>query len=70
MNDLTEYARAVDQAETIEQAELAMQQLLEQFKYKDKTQLYQKYASIKGSKSKLQKWAWDLVLVGFNEKVI
>lgn len=70
MNDLTKYAKAVDRAANLVEAQQAMEVLLNQFKHKSKVKLFEKYTQMKGSKSRLQKWAWDLVLVGFNERVI
>lgn len=70
MRDLTGYARKVDSAETLEQAQEAFVELIEQFQHKDKQLLFKRYAEIRMSKQSLQKWAWDLVLVGSKLKVI
>lgn len=70
MKDLTEYARSVDKAATVAEAQQAMQQLIDQFDYKGKQQLFSRFVEIKHNKTRLQKWAWDLVLIGNGQKVI
>lgn len=70
MRDLTEYARNVDEAQTFEQAQVALLELIDQFQHKDKQLLFKRYAEMRKTKQSLQKWAWDLVLVGTGLKVI
>lgn len=69
MRDLTEYARKVDEAASIKEAQDALVNLMDQFQYKDKQRLYKMFAEKRNSKAALQKWAWDLVLVGDGLKV-
>lgn len=70
MQDLTEYARKIDQSESFEDAQAALIELIDQFQHKDKQILFKKYAAMRKSKASLQKWGWDLVLVGHGMKVI
>ena len=69
MRDLTCYARKVDAAQTIEDARAATLQLIDQFQHKDKQQLFKQRVDLYQTKAALQKWAWDLVLVGAGLKV-
>ena len=70
MRDLLAYARNVDKAETFEQAHAALIELIDQFQHKDKQLLFKRYAEMRKTKESLQKWAWDLVLVGSGLKVM
>lgn len=69
MRDLSAFARKVDAAQSLQAAQQAMDELINQFQHKDKQQLFKLYAQKRGSKASLQKWAWDLVLVGDGLKV-
>lgn len=69
MRDLSAFARKVDAAQSPEAAQHAMNELIDQFQHKDKQLLFKLYAQKRGSKPFLQKWAWDLVLVGDGLKV-
>lgn len=69
MRDLTCYARKVDSAKTLVEAQDAMQELIDQFQHKDKQMLFKLFAQKRNTKASLQKWAWDLVLVGDGLKV-
>jgi predicted lipid-binding transport protein (Tim44 family) len=70
MRDLTDYARKVDSARTVEEAQAALMDLIDQFQHKDKQQLFKQYATKRKTVQSLQKWAWDLVLVGNGLKVV
>ena len=70
MNNLTEYARKVSASKNLTEAHAAMHELINNFQFKDKQKVFNEFVKIKHSKQKLEKWAWDLVLVGFNEKVV
>ena len=69
MRDLTEYARRVDGSTTLDEAQRNMIELIDQFQHKDKQQLFKVFVQKRASKASLQKWAWDLVLVGQGLKV-
>lgn len=69
MRDLSCYARKVDAAPTLAEAQQAMQELIDQFQHKDKQLLFKLFVQKRGTKASLQKWAWDLVLVGDGLKV-
>lgn len=70
MHDLTEYARKVDNATTLEQAQDAMIVLIDKFKFKKKQQAFKDFTGKRNDIKKLQKWAWDLVLRGESLQVI
>lgn len=70
MRDLTEYARKVDEASTLKEACDAFIELLDQFQHTDKQRQYKFLAENCASRAALQKWAWDLVLVGDGLKVL
>ena len=70
MKDLTPYAQAVSAAKNIPDGIVAMKCLIEQFDHKQKAGLYAQIATNARTMFRLQKWAWDLVLVGYDQKVI
>lgn len=69
MRNLTEYARKVDASTSLDEAQRNMVELIDQFQHKDKQQLFKLFVQKRASKASLQKWAWDLVLVGQGLKV-
>lgn len=69
MRDLTEYARRVDGSSTLDEAQRNMIELIDQFQHKDRQQLFKTFVTKRTRKASLQKWAWDLVLVGEGLKV-
>lgn len=70
MKDLAHYARAVDQAQDVGEARACMLELINQFDHKKKQQLFKQYVLMTADHKRLSKWAWDLVLAGYNEKVV
>ncbi len=69
MRDLTDYARAVDASTSVAEAQRNMIELIDQFQHKSKQDMFKVFAAKRRSKPALQKWAWDLVLVGDGLKV-
>lgn len=70
MNDLTEYARSVEQATDLAAAKKATYLLIDQFQFASKKQQFKLVVDRATNKQRLVKWAWDLVLVGDNLKVL
>lgn len=69
MKDLTDYARAIDQAKTDQAARTLAIQMTEHFTFKSKTPTFVS-AIRRKSRTQIQKMAWDLVLRGEQLQVL